>query len=149
MSLEARVQQELKEAMRQKQEGALRALRAIKSAILLAKTSGSGTPLAAEDEMKLLQKLAKQRRESIDIYKQQGRDDLANAESEELAVIENFLPGQLDDAALEEAVRAIIERTGAASPAELGKVMGIASKELAGRADNKRVAALVRRLLSA
>jgi uncharacterized protein YqeY len=148
MSLELKIQSELKAAMLAKNEAALRALRAIKSAILLAKTSGKGGELAADDEMKLLQKLMKQRKESIEIYEQQGRQDLAKAEREETEVIEKFLPAQMGEGEVRSEIKKIIESTGAKSIAELGKIMGIASKQLAGRADNKMVSTIVRELLS-
>ncbi|HKR03308.1 MAG TPA: GatB/YqeY domain-containing protein [Bacteroidia bacterium] len=148
MSLETQIQSDLKAAMLAKDEAALRALRAIKSAILLAKTSGAGGELSAEDELKMLQKLVKQRKESIEIYEKQGRDDLAKNEKEEVAVIEKFLPAQMSEADVRAEVKKIIESTGAKSAAEMGKVMGVASKQLAGKADNKMVAAIVKELLS-
>jgi uncharacterized protein YqeY len=149
MNLESKVQTALTEAMRSRNEGALRALRAVKSAILLAKTGGGSAAggLKSEDEIKLLQKLVKQRRESLDIYRREGRDDLASAEQEELDVIEKFLPKAMDDSEVEAVVKKIIAETGASSPADLGKVMGAAVKALAGKADNKKVSEMVRRLL--
>ncbi len=147
MSLESQIQNELKSAMLSKNEGALRALRAIKAAILLAKTSGSGTELSTDDELKLLQKLVKQRKESIEIYEKQERNDLASAEKEEVAVIEKFLPAQMSEEDIKTGLKKIIEQTGAKSAAEMGKVMGIASKQFAGKADNKKVSELVRQLL--
>jgi len=148
MSLETQIQSDLKAAMLSKDEAALRALRAVKSAILLAKTSGAGGELSAEDEIKMLQKLVKQRKESIDIYEKQGRDDLAKTEKDEVAVIEKYLPAQMSEADVRVEVKKIIEATGAKSAAEMGKVMGAASKQLAGKADNKMVAAIVKELLS-
>jgi uncharacterized protein YqeY len=148
MSLETQIQSDLKAAMLSKDEAALRALRAVKSAILLAKTSGAGGELSAEDEIKMLQKLVKQRKESIDIYEKQGRDDLAKTEKDEVAVIEKYLPAQMSEADVRAEVKRIIEATGAKSAAEMGKVMGAASKQLAGKADNKMVAAIVKELLS-
>ncbi len=147
MSLEQKVQAELATAMRARNDAALRALRAVKSAILLAKTSGQGGALTAEDEMKILQKLVKQRNESVAIYRKEGRDDLADAEQAEIAILETFLPAPLSDAEIEAVVRKIIAETGAAAPADLGKVMGPAVKQLAGKADNKKVSEMVRRLL--
>jgi len=147
MSLEEKINADLKTAMLAKNEGALRALRAVKSAILLAKTSGSGGTLSGDDEMKLLQKLVKQRKESIDIYKQQNRADLAKTEQEELDVIEKFLPAQMSEAEIKDVLKQIIASTGASSPADMGKVMGAASKQLAGKADNKLVSQLVKELL--
>lgn len=148
MSLEAQIQSELKAAMLSKNEAALRALRAVKSAILLAKTSGSGSSLSADDEIKILQKLVKQRKESMQIYNEQGREDLAKAEEEEIAVIEKFLPVQLSEAEISEAINKIIAETGATDVSHLGKVMAIASKKLAGKADNNIVAGIVKKLLS-
>jgi len=147
MSLEQKVQAELATAMRTRNDAALRALRAVKSAILLAKTSGQGSVLAPEDEMKILQKLVKQRNESVAIYRKEGRDDLADAEQAEITILEAFLPAPLSDAEIEAVVRKIIVETGAATPADLGKVMGPAVKQLAGKADNKKVSEMVRRLL--
>lgn len=140
---------ELKTAMLAKDEGALRGLRAIKAAIILAKTAeGAGGELKEEDETKLLQKLVKQRKDSLEIFQQQGRADLAKKEEEEIAVIEKFLPKQLDEAALKAALTKIIEETGASSPADIGKVMGAATKQLAGQADGKAISAAAKQLLS-
>jgi len=147
MSLEEKINADLKAAMLAKNEGALRALRAVKSAIIVAKTSGSGVTITSDDEMKLLQKLVKQRRESLDIYKQQSRDDLAKAEQEELDVIEKFLPAQMSEADVKAELQKIISTVGAKSPADMGNVMGMASKQLAGKADNKMVSQLVKQLL--
>ena len=149
MSLEEKINSDIKAAMLGKQEAALRALRAVKSAILLAKTSGAGGSLSEDDEMKILQKLVKQRKESVEIFEKQGREDLASGEKEEIAVIEKFLPAQLDEAAIRSEVKKIIASLGATSPAETGKVMGAASKAFAGKADNKLVAAIVKELLTA
>lgn len=148
MSLETQIQNELKAAMLSKNEAALRALRAVKSAILLAKTSGAGDSLSPEDEIKMLQKLVKQRKESLQIYKEQGRNDLAKSEEEEIAVIEKFLPAQMSESEIVEAVQKIISETGATDASHLGKVMGMASKQLAGKADNKIIAGIVKKLLS-
>lgn len=131
-----------------KDEAALRALRAIKSAILLAKTSGAGSELTADDEIKMLQKLVKQRRESIEIYEKQGREDLAKTEKDEVVVIEKYLPAQMNEAEIRTEIKKIIEFTGAKSAAEMGKVMGMASKQLAGKADNKMIAGIVKELLA-
>lgn len=147
MALETNIQADLKAAMMAKNEAALRALRAIKAAILLAKTSGGGGELSNDDEIKMLQKLVKQRKESIEIYEKQGRDDLAKTEKEEVAVIEKYLPAQMSEAEIRAEVKKIIEATGAKSAAEMGKVMGMASKQLAGKADNKMVAGIVKELL--
>ena len=140
--------EDIKTAMKAKNEAELRTLRAIKSAILLEKTSGSGTEMTEADELKMLQKLAKQRRDSLDIFKQQNREDLAAKEQEELAIIERFLPKPLTQEELEAALKDIIAQTGASSPAEMGKVMGIASKQLAGKADGKTISETVKRLLA-
>lgn len=140
---------QLKTAMLAKDEAALRGLRAIKAAIIIAKTSeGAGGELKEADETKLLQKLVKQRKDSLEIYQQQGRADLARKEEEEIAVIERFLPKQMDAAALKEALSKIIAETGAAGPADIGKVMGVATKQLAGQADGKTINAVARELLS-
>ena len=149
MSLEQKVMEELKQAMRTKDEAALRSLRAIKAAILLEKTSAGGSDtLSKEGEIKMLQKMVKQRRDSLDIFQQQNREDLAAKEQEELAIIERFLPKPLTQEELEAALKDIIAQTGASSPAEMGKVMGIASKQLAGKADGKTISETVKRLLA-
>ncbi len=145
MTLEEKINQDLKTAMLAKDEATVRGLRAVKSAILLAKTSGTaGSP---EEEMKMLQKLVKQRKESVDIYKQQNRADLAKTEEEEIAVIEKYLPKQMSEDEIKSELKKIIEQVGAKSPAEMGKVMGAASKHFAGKADNKIVSQLVKQLL--
>jgi uncharacterized protein YqeY len=149
MSLEQKVMAELKTAMLAKNEGALRGLRAIKAAIIVAKTSeGAGGVLKEEDETKLLQKLVKQRKDSLEIFQQQQRADLAQKEQEEIAVIEQFLPKQLSVEELKAALSKIIAETGASSPADIGKVMGAATKQLAGQADGKTISATVKELLS-
>ena len=139
---------EIKTAMKAKDEAALRTLRAIKAAILIEKTSGSGTELTEADELKMLQKMAKQRRDSLDIYKTQNRPDLAVKEEEELAIIGRFLPQQMSGEELRNAVREIIDQTGASSPADMGKVMGAANKALAGKADGKAISEVVKELLA-
>ena len=149
MALEQNVMAQLKTAMLAKDEASLRGLRAIKAAIIIAKTSeGAGGELKEADETKLLQKLVKSRKDSLEIYQQQGRADLAQKEQEEIAVIERFLPKQMDEAALKAAVAKIIAETGATSPADIGKVMGAATKQLAGQADGKMINAVARELLS-
>jgi uncharacterized protein YqeY len=149
MSLEEKVMAEMKDAMKAKDEAGLRGLRAIKAAIIIAKTAeGAGGELKSADEPKLLQKLVKQRKDSLQIYQQQNRADLAKKEEEEIAVIEKFLPKQLDEAALKEILAKIIAETGASSVADMGKVMGMATKELAGRADGKAIGAAVKELLA-
>ncbi|MFM9946335.1 MAG: GatB/YqeY domain-containing protein [Saprospiraceae bacterium] len=147
MTLEERIMQDLKEAMKAKDQAALRGIRAIKAAILLAKTDGSGDEITPEKEIKMLQKLVKQRRESLGIFEQQGRADLALIESEEIEVLERYLPKQLDGEALEAIVRNIIAETGATGVKDMGKVMGAATKQLAGQADGKVVGEVVKRLL--
>ena len=149
MNLEQKIMTEMKDAMKAKDEAGLRGLRAIKAAIIIAKTAeGAGGELKEEDEPKLLQKLVKQRKDSLQIYQQQNRPDLAKKEEEEIAVIEKFLPKQLDSAALKEVLSKIIAETGASSVADMGKVMGIASKQLAGQADGKAIGAAVKELLA-
>lgn len=149
MSLEQKVMAELKTAMLAKDEKTLRSLRAIKAAILLAKTSeGAGGELKEEDEIKMLQKLVKQRKDSLEIYQQQNRTDLAQKEEEEIEVIEKFLPKQLSPDELKELLTAIIAETGASSPADMGKVMGMATKRLAGKADGKTISGMVKELLN-
>lgn len=149
MSLEEKVMAQMKDAMKAKDEALLRGLRAIKAEIIKAKTDpGANGQISEDGEMKLLQKLVKSRKDSLEIYTQQNRPDLAVKESDEIAVIEKFLPQQLSEAELKEAVTKIIAEVGAASPQDLGKVMGIASKQLAGKADGKAVAAVVKELLT-
>ena len=149
MSLEQQIMAEMKEAMKAKDEATLRGLRAIKAEIIKAKTEpGAGGEIDEATEQKFLQKMMKQRRDSLDIYEKQGRADLAAKEKEEMAVIEKFLPKQLSEAEIKEAVGKIIAAVGAASPADMGKVMGVASKQLAGQADGKTISAVVKELLS-
>ena len=149
MNLEQKVMADLKTAMLAKDEKTVRSLRAIKAAIILAKTSeGAGGEITEETEQKLLQKLVKQRNDSLEIFRQQKREDLAKKELEEIAVIEKFLPKQLSDAELKEKLTAIIAQTGASSPADMGKVMGVASKQLAGLAEGKAISTAVKELLA-
>lgn len=148
MSLEQKIMEDMKAAMRSKNEAELRTLRAIKAAILLEKTSGSGKELTDADELKMLQKLAKQRRDSLDIYQRQNREDLAAKEQEEIEIIERFLPKQLSEEELEKEVLAVIQETGAQKLADMGKVMGAATKKLAGKADGRAVSDMVKKLLS-
>ena len=147
MTLEERINSELKTAMLAKDEASVRGLRAIKQGILMAKTSGA-TSMSAEDEIKMIQKLVKQRKESVEIYQQQNRPDLAKPELEEIAVIERFLLKQMDEGEIRSELKRIISEVGASSPQEMGKVMGAASKFFAGKADNKIVSQLVKELLS-
>jgi len=140
---------DLKVAMLAKDEAALRSLRAIKAAILLAKTAEGGNgEIAEEEEIKLLQKMVKQRKDSLEIFTQQNRPELAKKEEEEIAVIEKFLPKQLSADEIKAELEKIIAATGASSPADMGKVMGAATKQLAGKADGKTISALVKELLA-
>ena len=149
MSLELKVMAELKEAMKAKDDAALRGLRAIKAEIIKAKTEpGAGGEISEEGELKLLQKIVKQRKDSLEIFTKQNREDLATKEAEEIAIIEKFLPKQLTEEELKAAIAPIIAQVGATSVADLGKVMGIASKQLAGKADGKAISAVVKELLS-
>src|SRR5215213_4318672 len=149
MSLEQKIMAEMKEAMKAKNEGRLRGLRAIKAEIIKAKTEpGAGGEISPEKEISVLQKMVKQRRDSLEIYQQQNRTDLAQKEHEEIAVIEKFLPKQLSTEELRAELQQIITETGAASPADMGKVMGAATKKLAGRADGKTISATVKELLA-
>jgi uncharacterized protein YqeY len=148
MSLEAKIMESLKTAMKAKDEVALRTLRAIKAAIIIEKTAeGASGEIDEATEIKMLQKMAKQRKDSLQIFEQQQREDLANKEREELAIIEQFLPAQMSEEEIKQALQQIINTVGASSMADLGKVMGIASKELAGKADGKLIATLVKELL--
>lgn len=149
MALEQQIMTELKAAMLAKDEAALRSLRAIKAAILLAKTSeGAAGELSADGEIKLLQKMVKQRKDSLEIFTQQGREDLAQKEREEIAVIEKFLPQQMDPAEVRAVLVQLVAKTGASTPADMGKMMGLANKELAGKAEGKLISTIVRELLS-
>lgn len=149
MALEEKIMAEMKEAMKSKNEAALRSLRAIKAEIIKAKTDpGAGGVIDEATEQKFLQKMMKQRKDSYEIFVQQGRQDLAAKEKEEMDVIERFLPKQLSEAEIKDAVSKIIAETGAASPADMGKVMGVASKQLAGLADGKTISAIVKELLA-
>lgn len=150
MSFKDKINQDIKEAMKAKNQGALRALRAVKSAILLAETAegrNPETPLSEDEGMKILMKQAKQRKDSIDQFEKNDRADLAVKEKEELTVIEQYLPKQMSPEELAGKVKEIIERVGASSMKDMGKVMGIASKELAGKADGKAISGLVRQIL--
>jgi uncharacterized protein YqeY len=139
------IDQEIKQAMLAKDAAKLRGLRAIKAAILLAKTEkGHAEELTEDAEMKILQRLVKQRKESATIYKEQGREDLFTVEQEEIDVISQFLPKQLDKADIEQIIARIITETGATSIKDMGKVMGVANKELAGKADGKLIGEIVK-----
>jgi uncharacterized protein YqeY len=149
MSLQSQITEEIKNAMRAKDTVALESLRAIKSALLLAQTeTGSKEELSVEDEIKLLQRLVKQRKDSASIYTQQGRADLADPELQQAAIIEKFLPAQLSEAETEAVVARIIADNGASGMASMGKVMGLASAELAGKADGKTISSIVKKLLT-
>ncbi|MEO6219199.1 MAG: GatB/YqeY domain-containing protein [Ginsengibacter sp.] len=148
MDLEQKVMNDLKAAMLARDEKSLRSLRAIKAAIINTKTAeGFSGDIKEGDEIKLLQKLVKQRRDSLEIYEKQNREDLATIERDEIDVIEKFLPKQMDEAELRIAIENIIKESGATSPADMGKVMGIANKKLAGKADGKGIAAIVKDIL--
>ncbi|WP_439880506.1 GatB/YqeY domain-containing protein [Pontibacter sp. MBLB2868] len=149
MSLKERINADIKEAMLAKDKARLQALRSIKSQIMLAETEKGGTEGISEDaEMKLLTKAAKQRRESAELYAQQGRTDLEEIELQELTVIEGYLPKQLDEGDLRVRLVEIIQRVGATGPSDMGKVMGVASKELAGQADGRAISTAVGQLLN-
>jgi uncharacterized protein YqeY len=148
MSLESTINEDLKTAMKAKDQAGLRGIRAIKSAILLFNTSGSGTALNPESEIALLQKLVKQRQDSLDIFVKQGREDLAVVEREEIEVIMRYLPKQLSEDELKVAVKDIMSRLGATTMKDMGKVMAEVSKEFAGKADGKTISAVVKAMLS-
>lgn len=148
MALEQQIMAEMKDAMKSKNESVLRSLRAIKAEIIKAKTEpGAGGEIDEATEQKFLQKMMKQRRDSLEIFEKQGREDLAIKEKEEMAVIEKFLPKQMTETEIKEAVGKIIADTGASSAADMGKVMGVASKQLAGKADGKTISTIVKELL--
>ena len=148
MSLESTLMTDLKEAMKSKDQAALRAIRAAKAAILLFKTDGSGKELDEASEIKLIQKLVKQRQDSLDIFEKQGREDLAVVEREEIEVLSKYLPQQLSEDELKPILEAIIAETGASGMKDMGKVMGLASQKLAGKADGKTISGIVRSLLA-
>jgi len=148
MALKLTIENGIKDAMRAKDADRLRALRAIKSMILLEETSGSNTgEISTDTEMKILMKAAKQRKDSLEVYVAQNRPDLAEKEQVELTIIEEFLPKQLSESELTERISAIIAQLGATSPADMGKVMGVASKELAGLAEGRAISSKVGELL--
>lgn len=148
MSLEENVNEQLKAAMKAKDTVALESLRAIKTAIMMTQTQAGAKELTSDDEIKLVQKLVKQRKDSAEIFHQQGRIDLAAPEEAQIKIIEQFLPEQLDESAITEIVTAIIAKIGATGMQDMGKVMGMASKEMAGMADGKSISAIVRQKLS-
>ena len=147
MTLEERITTDLKAAMRAKDQAALRGIRAIKNELLLAKTDGTGQAMDKDREIKILTKLVKQRKDSLQIYEEQNREDLAQTEREEIEVISRYLPQQLTDEELTAAVKAIVAETGAGSMRDMGKVMGIANQRLAGKAEGKAIAAKVKEIL--
>ncbi len=147
MSLKQNVESEIKTAMLAKDKDRLRALRAIKSLIMLEETKGGEKGVSEEEEMKILTKAAKQRRDSADIYQQQKREDLASVELAELEIINEFLPKQLSEVEIEAELRDIISSVGAEGPKDMGKVMGVATKQLAGRAEGKLISQKVKSLL--
>ena len=148
MSLEQKIMGDLKSAMKSKDQAALRGIRAIKAAIVLTKTDGSGKELDEAGEIKLLQKLVKQRQDSFDIFTKQGREDLAIVEKEEIEVLKKYLPAQLGEEEITTIVKEIIATTGAAGMKDMGKVMGMASAKLSGQADGKTIASIVKQLLA-
>lgn len=149
MALQEKIDQDIKSAMLAKDNAKLRGLRAIKAALLVAKTEKNAAETLSEDaEIKVLQRLVKQRRESADIYKQQNRDDLFQIEYEEIEVIESYLPKQLEREEVEHIIRSVISETGATGMKDMGKVMGLANQKLAGQADGKTIAELVKTLLN-
>ncbi|MCF8231799.1 MAG: GatB/YqeY domain-containing protein [Bacteroidales bacterium] len=151
MSLEKKINEDLKQAMRDKDQRKLSALRSIKSALLIEKTNKdqtSGEEIPESVEMQLLQKQVKQRKESAETYEEQGRSDLADEERYQASIIEKYLPDQMDEEQLKNEVKAIIDELGATSMQDMGKVMGTATKRLAGKADNKKISEIVKTLLS-
>ncbi|MBK7408696.1 MAG: GatB/YqeY domain-containing protein [Saprospirales bacterium] len=147
MNFEAQINEDLKVAMKAQDKQALRGIRAIKQAILLAKTDGSHEEITEEKAIKMIQKLVKQRKDSLSIYETQGREDLAQVEREELEILERYLPKAMSQEELEAAVKRIIDQVGATSMKDMGKVMGLASKEFAGSADGSAISAVVKKLL--
>jgi uncharacterized protein YqeY len=148
MSLFDTISEDIKKAMLAKEKDKLEALRSVKAAFLIARTdSGANGELTSDTELKIIQKLVKQRKESAEIYQQQARPELADKELLEAAVIEAYLPAQISDEELEQILKAIIERLGATEPAHIGKVMGVASKELSGKADGRAISTKVKQLL--
>lgn len=149
MELQSRIMTDIKSAMKAKDKVSLRSLRAVKAALLLVKTDGTGVEIDEAKEIQILQKLIKQRQDSLKIYQDQNRADLAQVEADEIDVIQKYLPEQLGEDELKAAIQAIMEKTGANSMKDMGKVMGMASAQFQGKADNRMVASLVKQLLSA
>lgn len=148
MNLELQINEDLKTAMKAKDDVALRGIRAIKTAILVVKTDGSGQEIDEAKGVQIVQKLVKQRRESLEIFEREGRADLAAKEREEIAVLEKYLPKMMDEAELTVVLKEIIAATGASSGRDIGKVMGMATKQLAGKADGKLISEVAKRLLA-
>ena len=148
MSLEVKIKEAIIAGMKAQDKATLRALRGIKSAIMLVKTDGSGVVIDEAKEIQILQKLLKQRKDSLEIYVKQNREDLAVIEREEIAVIEKYLPQALSNDEIEENIKQIIKETGAESMKDMGKVMGLASKSMAGQADGKLISEIVKKLLA-
>jgi uncharacterized protein YqeY len=148
MSIQKQVMEQMKAAMKSKDKVALESLRALKSAFLLANTSGSGVELSEEEELKIVQKLVKQRKDSASIFDEQGRSDLSEPEKAQAKVLEQFLPAQMSEEELKTVIVEIVSKTGASSMKDMGKVMGMASKQLAGKADGKAISMAVKELLS-
>jgi len=148
MGLEQKIMTDLKVAMKAKDQAAMRTIRAIKAAIMLLKTDGTGQVIDEAKEMKVLQKLAKQRQDSLEIFEKQNREDLAQVEREELAVIKQYLPEQMSEDELKPIIQEIITTMGANSMADMGKVMGAANAKLSGKADGKTISVIVRTLLT-
>ena len=149
MTTTEQLNNDIKNAMLAKDAVKLAALRAIKSAVLLAQTSGKGTEISDDDFAAIINKMVKQRQDSIDVYETQGRADLADEEKAQLEVVKAYLPPQMSDEELETVVAGIVAKLGASAPSDFGKVMGASSKELAGKADNKKVSEIIKRLLGA
>ncbi|EJF53155.1 hypothetical protein SapgrDRAFT_1439 [Saprospira grandis DSM 2844] len=147
MSLSERIKEGLKTAMKNKDEARKRTIRAIKAQLLLMQTDGTGAEITEERELKMLQTMVKQREDSLTTYQEQGREELAQVEAEEIAIIKEFLPAQLEGEALLAEIKAIIEEAGASSMKDMGRVMGMASKKLLGKADGKSISATVKQLL--
>jgi len=148
MSLVEKINADIKQAMKDKAKQKLTALRAVKAAILLAQTESSDRSMSETDEIKLLQKLVKQRKESYEIYNKQGRADLAEVEKEEMGYISVYLPEAMSDADVEVIVKQVVEEVGASSMKDMGRVMGMVSKKLAGQADGSQISGIVKKLLS-
>ncbi|MBX2816074.1 MAG: GatB/YqeY domain-containing protein [Saprospiraceae bacterium] len=147
MTFEEQLMQDLKGAMKEKDQASLRGIRALKAAILVRKTDGSGTDISADEYIKIAQKLVKQRKESLDIYEKQNREDLAAVEREEIEVLERYLPAKLEASELNQMIKDIVEEVGATSMKDMGRVMGLANAKAAGRADGKEIATIVKALL--